>query len=131
MKQRLGIAQSLLNDPDILILDEPTVGLDPKERAKFRNIISGLSAEKLVVLSTHIVSDVEFIADKIFLMKEGNIFEQSPIESVCDSIKDYVWQLQVRADEVDSYTNKYVVSHLKNVGPLRSEERRVGKEGRS
>src|SRR5690625_7609316 len=82
MIQRLGIAQLVLKDPDILILDESTVGLDPKERAKFRNIISGLSAEKLVVLSTHIVSDVEFIADKIFLMKEGNIFEQSPIESV-------------------------------------------------
>lgn len=71
MKQRLGIAQAMLNNPKILILDEPTAGLDPKERVKFRNLISSFSQDKIVILSTHIVSDVESIADEIIFMKEG------------------------------------------------------------
>ena len=76
MKQRLGIAQALINDPRLLILDEPTAGLDPKERVRFRNLIESLGKENIVLLSTHIVSDIEHIADKILIMKSGRmIFE--------------------------------------------------------
>lgn len=76
MKRRAGIAQAMLNNPKILILDEPTAGLDPTERVRFRNLISELSEERIVILSTHIVSDVEYIANEIWLMKEGQIVQQ-------------------------------------------------------
>lgn len=82
MKQRLGIAQSLLNDPKILLLDEPTAGLDPKERVRFRNMIAQLGKDRIVLLSTHIVSDVEEIADRLFLMKDGKILKQGTVKSI-------------------------------------------------
>ena len=79
MKQRLGIAQAVLNDPKILVLDEPTAGLDPKERVRFRNLIAELGKDSIVILSTHIVSDVEHIADRILMMKDGQfIYDGTP-----------------------------------------------------
>ena len=74
MIRRVGIAQAMLNDPRILVLDEPTAGLDPNERIRFRNLVSELSEDRLVLLSTHIVSDVEYVANEIILMKEGKFF---------------------------------------------------------
>ena len=89
MKQRLGIAQAILNDPRILILDEPTAGLDPKERVRFRNLIAELGENAVVILSTHIVSDVEHIADRILMMKDGRIIFDGSLDAVNMPLEDF------------------------------------------
>lgn len=89
MKQRLGIAQALLNNPKLIILDEPTAGLDPKERVKFRNLIAKLGKENIVILSTHIVSDVEHIADRILMMKDGQIIFNGNREDVGKDLEEF------------------------------------------
>lgn len=113
MKRRVGIAQAMLNDPKILILDEPTAGLDPNERIRFRNLISELSEDRIVLLSTHIVSDIEYIASEILLMKDGRITLSGTAEEVIASMPERVWLFSVPREQVDRYLADYRVSNLK------------------
>lgn len=113
MKRRAGIAQAMLNDPRILILDEPTAGLDPNERIRFRNLLSELAEERLVLLSTHIVSDVEYIAGKILLMEEGKICACGTAQELISGMAERVWCVTVPRGETNVYTKKYKVSNIK------------------
>ena len=113
MKRRVGIAQAILNNPKILILDEPTAGLDPTERVRFRNLISELSEERIVILSTHIVSDVEYIANEIWLMKNGRLVQQGSLNDVLDSMPEKVWSLVASQAEAAKQMKEYKVSNMK------------------
>ena len=116
MKRRAGIAQAMLNDPRILILDEPTAGLDPNERIRFRNLISELSEERLVLLSTHIVSDIEYIANEIWLMKDGRIIQQGTLDQMLSSMPEQVWVGHVEKQRVSGLISQYKISNMKAEG---------------
>lgn len=113
MKRRVGIAQAMLGNPQILILDEPTAGLDPNERIRFRNLISELSEERLVLLSTHIVSDIEYIANEILLMQDGEIKAAGTSQELIAAMPEQVWSVEASKKEVDSYMKTYKVSNIK------------------
>ena len=113
MKRRAGIAQAMLNDPKILILDEPTAGLDPNERIRFRNLISELSEERLVLLSTHIVSDVEYIANEIWLMKDGRLLRRGTAQGLIDSMAENVWKCFTDRSDVSALIKQHPVSNIR------------------
>ena len=114
MLRRVGIAQALLNDPEILVLDEPTSGLDPGERVRFRNIISSLGKNRLVLLSTHIVSDVAYIADQIIIMKDGQITHTGSEAQILQEAQGCVWKCAVSPNQADDLSGLYTVSNLRN-----------------
>jgi ABC-type multidrug transport system ATPase subunit len=126
MKQRLGIAQALINDPELVIVDEPTAGLDPEERVRFRNVLSEIGFGKLVILSTHIVSDVESIATEIAVMKNGALLTMATPETLLRICEGHVWQSVVPSEQFDQLRTTLKISsavrkpdgvHIRFVGP--------------
>lgn len=116
MKRRAGIAQAMLNDPQILILDEPTAGLDPAERIRFRNLISSLAGNRLILLSTHIVSDVEYIADEILLMKDGQFLHTGTLAEIIGEVDQHVYNCPVPQGDVNHYLTHYKVANIRSDG---------------
>ncbi len=109
MLQRVGIAQALLNDPKLLILDEPTAGLDPKERVRFRNMISALGRDRTVILSTHIVSDIESIADQVILLKDHQVIGCNPVETICSMMQGRVYETRISEKEWEEFQTEHLV----------------------
>jgi ABC-2 type transport system ATP-binding protein len=116
MRRRLGIAQALLNDPDILIVDEPTAGLDPEERLRFRRLLSELGFGKLVIVSTHIVPDVESIAGQLAIMRKGRLLALETPDAILQRARGQVWQASVDAAEYDALRNRFHVLQAQRQG---------------
>jgi ABC-2 type transport system ATP-binding protein len=112
MKQRVGIAQALLNDPQLLIVDEPTVGLDPEERVRFRNLLSDISGQRIVILSTHIVSDVEATATHIAVMNHGRLLAQASPEELLRRVAGCVWEWVVPSADLPTLRQQFHISGM-------------------
>ncbi len=119
MKQRVGIAQALLNNPKVIIFDEPTVGLDPEERVRFRNLISDLANDCIVILSSHIVSDIDTIADKVAIMKNGSLITKGESENIVKKVEGKVFETTIEKEKFSSFKiNHIVVSTKRKQGKL-------------
>ncbi|MBS5950939.1 MAG: ABC transporter ATP-binding protein [Clostridium sp.] len=114
MKRRVGIAQALLNDPEVLILDEPTSGLDPGERVRFRKMISEFAKDRIVLISTHIVSDIEYIATKNAIMKNGQIIATGTTDELVQEMNGKVWECEVSTEQLPEYEKKLQIVNLRN-----------------
>lgn len=112
MLRRIGIAQTLLNDPEILILDEPTAGLDPYERVRFRNILSELSGNRIVLLSTHIVTDLEFIAGQIILLRGGQVLKMEHTDNLISSVNGKVWSAVLSQEEFNQVKHQHRIGNI-------------------
>lgn len=112
MKQRALIAQALLNNPEILILDEPTAGLDPKERIRIRNFISEIAEDKIVLISTHVVSDIEFIAKEIILLKKGQLISHDSPNKLTKELENKVFEVEIQREDLKYFQDNYRVSNL-------------------
>jgi ABC-type multidrug transport system ATPase subunit len=109
MRQRVGIAQALLNDPSVLIVDEPTAGLDPEERVRFRTLLGELPGERIVLLSTHIVSDVEATATRIVMMGQGRLLADATPEALLEAVRGHVWEVELPAIELEALRARHLV----------------------